>query len=159
MLLLCIECTEHHCVARTTKCRMGGSAQKRLPGAWAGTGAPRRIFGWGTLPLRCNLSNSKPWNISLGELLSSLDLAVKLNTRQDSQSRRNLWLPEAHGEKGSYQPGTMGTFFILDLARHLFIRQKPRFILFIMPSLGPSSMVVSSLLASAFRFASFFVIV
>ena len=26
---------------------MGGSAQKRLPGAWAGTtGAPRRIFGW-----------------------------------------------------------------------------------------------------------------
>ena len=37
----------------TTKCRMGGSAQKRLPGAWAGTGAPRRIFGWGTLPLRC----------------------------------------------------------------------------------------------------------
>ena len=25
---------------RTTKCRMGGSAQKRLPGAWAGTGAP-----------------------------------------------------------------------------------------------------------------------
>ena len=38
---------------RTTKCRMGGSAQRRLPGAWAGTGAPRRIFGWGTLPLRC----------------------------------------------------------------------------------------------------------
>ena len=31
----------------------GGSAQKRLPGAWTGTGAPRRIFGWGTLPLRC----------------------------------------------------------------------------------------------------------
>ena len=34
---------------------MGGSAQKRLPGAWAwaGTGTPRRIFGWSTLPLRC----------------------------------------------------------------------------------------------------------
>ena len=32
-----------------------------------------------------------------------------------------------------------GHHFILDLARHLFIRQKPRFILFIMPSLGPSS--------------------
>ena len=30
-----------------------------------------------------------------------------------------------------------GHHFILDLARHLFIRQKPRFILFIMPSLGP----------------------
>ena len=25
--------------ARTTKCRMGGSAQRRLPGAWAGTGS------------------------------------------------------------------------------------------------------------------------
>ena len=24
---------------RTTKCRMGGSAQRRLPGAWAGTGS------------------------------------------------------------------------------------------------------------------------
>ena len=34
-------------------------------------------------------------------------------------------------------PAIMGTLFILDLARHLFIRQKPRFILFIMPSLGP----------------------
>ena len=34
-------------------------------------------------------------------------------------------------------PAIMGTIFILDLARHLFIRQKPRFILFIMPSLGP----------------------
>ena len=31
-----------------------------------------------------------------------------------------------------------GHHFILDLARHLFIRQKPRFILFIMPSLGPT---------------------
>ena len=34
-------------------------------------------------------------------------------------------------------PAITGTIFILDLARHLFIRQKPRFILFIMPSLGP----------------------
>ena len=30
-----------------------------------------------------------------------------------------------------------GHLFVLDLARHLFISQKPRFILFIMPSLGP----------------------
>ena len=35
-------------------------------------------------------------------------------------------------------PAIMGTLFILDLARHLFIRQKPRFFLFIMPSLGPT---------------------
>ena len=41
----------HHTRTRTTKCRMGGSAQKRLLGAWAwaGTGAPRRVGrSWGS---------------------------------------------------------------------------------------------------------------
>ena len=42
------------------------------------------------------------------------------------------------GARVAPSTSTMGTIFILDLARHLFIRQKPRFILFIMPSLGPS---------------------
>ena len=52
-------------------------------------------------------------------------------------------MPEAHGKVvGTFlaldqAPAIMGTLFILDLARHLFIRQNPRFILFIMPSLGP----------------------
>ena len=42
------------------------------------------------------------------------------------------------GARVAPSTSTMGTIFILDLARHLFIRQKPRFILFIMPSLGPN---------------------
>ena len=43
------------------------------------------------------------------------------------------------GARVAPSTSTMGTIFILDLARHLFIRQKPRFILFIMPSLGPTA--------------------
>ena len=43
---------------RTTKCRMGGQPTAKGASLVRGpvrvvTGAPRRIFGWGTLPLRC----------------------------------------------------------------------------------------------------------
>ena len=49
-----------------------------------------------------------------------------------------VWVWVWVGARVAPSTSTMGTIFILDLARHLFIRQKPRFILFIMPSLGPT---------------------